>query len=158
MTSQLEVVEKKASSQSELCPNCGADLTGEYCHRCGQKKIHHREFGVKHFFGHVIHEFTHLDSNKIFKTFTFLLFRPGLLTAEYLGGRKGSYANPIRIYLTCSAIYFLFAWGALSGIRGGGVASATRSPRIIAIAEKKGVDAKALAEKLYQKRRSFRQP
>ncbi|MBA3354716.1 MAG: DUF3667 domain-containing protein [Pyrinomonadaceae bacterium] len=106
---------------------------------------------MKHFFGHVIHEFTHLDSNKIFKTSTFLLFRPGLLTAEYLGGSKGSYANAIRIYLTCSAIYFLFAWGALSGVRGGGVASATRSPRMIAIAEKKGVDAKALAEKLYQK-------
>ncbi len=31
------------------------------------------------------------------------------------------------------------------------MASATRSPRMIAIAEKKGVDAKALAEKLYQK-------
>ena len=152
MTSQLEVLEtKNERSQNEHCPNCEADLTGEYCHRCGQKRIHHHEFGVRHFFGHVVHEFTHLDSNKIFKTVIALLFKPGLLTAEYLGGRKGRYANPIRIYLTCSAIYFLFAWGTLSGIRGGGVDSATRSPRIIAMAQKKGLDPKAMAEKFYQK-------
>lgn len=156
MTSQLEVLEaKKEGSQSELCPNCGAVLTGEYCHRCGQKKIHHHEHGVKHFFGHVIHEFTHLDSNKILKTVGALLFRPGLLTAEYLTGRKGSHVNPIRIYLTCSAIYFLFAWGALSEIRGGGVRTANRSPGVVAMAKKKGVDPQILAEKLYQKAEKY---
>lgn len=141
--------------QTETCPNCGATLAGEYCQSCGQKRIHRHDFAIKHFFGHVIHEFTHMDSNKILRSFGTLLFRPGRLTADYLAGRKGSYINPIRIYLTFSAIYFLFAWSALSDIRGGGAARTARFPATISMARKKGVEPLALAEKIYQKAEKY---
>ncbi len=140
--------------QTEACPNCGAALRGEYCHSCGQKKIHRHDFALRHFFGHVVHEFTHLDSNKILGTFVTLIFRPGHLAAEYLAGRKGSYINPVRLYLTFSAIYFLFAWSALSDIRGG-VARTARSQATIAIAKKKGIEPLALAQKIYQKAEKY---
>lgn len=136
------------------CPNCGADLVGEYCHNCGQKEIHSHDFALGHFFGHVVHEFTHLDSNKILRTFSSLLFRPGLLTAEYLAGRKGRYIKPLRIYLTFSALYFLFAWGALSDIRGG-IQRINRNPMTIAMAQKKGMEPQALAEKIQQKAEKY---
>lgn len=156
MATQFETIERaEAVSQTELCLNCGADLNGEYCHRCGQKKIHRHEFAIKHFFGHILHEFTHLDSNKILKTLRDLMFRPGLMTAEYLAGRKGLYINPIRVYLTFSALYFLFAWGALLEFRGGGVRDAYRQPRIVAMARKKGVEPQAFAEKIYQKAEKY---
>ena len=120
MATYVEPLPNPKTPVDDHCPNCGAALTGNYCHNCGQKKMHREEFSVKHFFGHLVHEFTHLDSNKILKTLSGLVFKPGLLTSEYLAGRKGSYINPIRIYLTFSALYFLFAWGVLSDIRGGG--------------------------------------
>ncbi|MCA1557386.1 MAG: DUF3667 domain-containing protein [Acidobacteria bacterium] len=156
MATQLKDVQViEASEQNAECPNCGAEQLGEYCHACGQKKIHRHDLGIKHFFGHVIHEFTHLDSNKILRTFTALLFKPGHLTAEYLAGRKGSYINPIRIYLTFSALYFVFAWGVLSDVRSGG----QKDPRIMrsvtAVAKKKGVESQALAEKIYQKAEKY---
>jgi hypothetical protein len=141
--------------QAERCLNCGAELSGEYCHQCGQKKVHRHDFSIKHFFGHLLHEFTHLDSNKILKTLYVLVFRPGLLTAEYLAGRKGSYINPIRIYLTFSAIYFLFAWGALYDVRGGGTARMASNQRTIAMARKKGMEPVALAEKVQQKAEKY---
>ena len=75
--------------QTERCLNCGAELSGEYCNQCGQKKVHRHDFSLKHFFGHLLHEITHLDSNKILKTLYALVFRPGLLTAEYLAGPEG---------------------------------------------------------------------
>ncbi len=152
MATYLEGAETlEVSSQTERCPNCGTDLAGEYCHKCGQKKINRHEFSIKHFIGHLVDQCTDLESNKIVKTLTALLFRPGRLTAEYLMGRKGNYINPIRLYLTFSAFYFLFAWGALSDIRGGGAERAARSPTTIAMARQKGIDAKVLASQIYQK-------
>jgi Protein of unknown function (DUF3667) len=156
VATHLKTIETaEAVPQPELCLNCGADLNGEYCHRCGQKKIHRHEFAVKHFFGHILHEFTHLDSNKILRTLTDLVFKPGLLTAEYLAGRKGRYINPIRVYLTFSALYFLFAWGALLEFRGGGLRDAYRQPRIVAMAQKKGVEPQAYIDKIYQKAEKY---
>ena len=143
------------ASDSTKCLNCGAELTGEYCHQCGQPKLHRHEFSIKHFLGHLVHEFTHLDSNKVFKTLSALVFRPGLLTADYLAGRKGKHINPIRIYLTFSALYFLFAWGALADIRGGNVERTARNRYTIAVAQKKGIEPIVLAEKIHHRAEKF---
>lgn len=146
---------QSAASTDALCRNCGLGLQGKYCHGCGQKRIDKHEFALKHFFSHLLHEITHLDSNKILRTFFTLLFRPGLLTSEYLAGRKGIYINPIRVYLTFSAIYFLFAWTTLSDVRGGGAARTARSPATIAVARQKGVDPQVLADTIYRKTEKF---
>ncbi len=156
MATHLDPAEPGAtSSEPEICPNCGSELSGKYCNNCGQKKIHRQEFSVKHFTRQALNEFTDLESNKIFKTLVALLFRPGILAAEYRAGRKGKYVSPIRLYLTFSAIYFLFAWGALSDIRGGGSARAARSPATIAIARERGVDPQVLADRVYEKAEKY---
>lgn len=136
------------------CLNCGAALVGPFCHECGQKEVHPHEHSVRHFFGHtVLHELTHLDSNKILRTTAALLFRPGQLTAEYLAGRKGAQINPLRVYLTVSAIYFLFAWGAL--LNAGGFRDIERHPNLVAYAQKKGVTPASLADKIQQKAEKY---
>ncbi len=156
MATHLEDAETvEAISSTERFPNCGGELAAEYCHKCGQKKIHRHEFSIKHFMAYLVDECTDLESNKIVKTLSALLFRPGRLTAEYLVGRKGNHINPIRLYLTFSAIYFLFAWGALSDIRGGGAERAARSPTTIAMARQKGLEPKVLANQIYQKAETY---
>lgn len=136
---------------TDVCPNCDRMMDGEFCSGCGQKRVDHHEFAIGHFFSHLLHEFTHLDSNKIFRTLAHLITKPGLLAREYLDGRKGRYINPIRVYLTVSALYFLFAWGALGSAGGGGVENTARRPNFIAIANRKGVDPHVLAEKAHEK-------
>ena len=156
MATHLDAAEPGVISyESEICPNCESQLTGEYCNNCGQKKIHRQEFSVKHFARQAVNDFTDLESNKIFKTLVALLLRPGILAAEYLAGRKGKYVGPIRLYLTFSAIYFLFAWGALSDIRGGGSARAARSPATVAMARARGLDPQILADKVYEKAEKY---
>ena len=150
-----KVVSIEEVSSSTECRNCGALLEGKYCHRCGQKRIDHHEFALKHFFGHLLHEITHLDSNKIFKTIWALLFRPGLLTEEYVAGRKGRYINPIRIYLTISAIYFLFAWGPLLAARSSDMRMNAANPRFVATAARKGLEPAVFAEKVMQKAEKY---
>jgi Protein of unknown function (DUF3667) len=160
LAAQPETVEEPLSSppptaapeQQQRCLNCGAELTGEYCQACGQKKAHRHDLGVRHFFGHLLHEITHLDSNKIARTLLALLFKPGLLTEEYLAGRKGRHINPIRVYLTISALFFLVGWGPLVDSGGGGrVAAGSPSP-YASMAQRRGVDPQYLAEKIAQKR------
>jgi Protein of unknown function (DUF3667) len=136
------------------CLNCEAALVGPFCHECGQKEAHPHEHSLRHFFGHtVLHEVTHLDSNKILRTLGALLFRPGQLTAEYLSGRKGSQINPVRVYLTVSAVYFLFAWGAL--LSAGGFRDIEHNPNLVAYAQRKGVTPASLADKIEQKAEKY---
>ncbi len=135
----------------DVCLNCDGTVSGQFCEHCGQKKLDRHEFALTHFIGHLIHEVSHLDSNKLARTFGHLMVRPGLLASEYLAGRKGRYINPIRVYLTVSALYFLFAWGALSNAGGGGVEATAARPNFIELAERKGVEPGVLALKAHEK-------
>jgi len=98
-----------------------------------------------------VHEFTHLDSNKIIDTVRALLFKPGLLTKEYLTGRKGRYINPVRVYLTISALYFLFAWSAILNIRGFDFKNFAAQKWLIAKAQAQNVEPRVFAETLNRK-------
>jgi hypothetical protein len=63
---------------------------------------------VWHVAHEAVHEFLHLDG-KIFQTLRLLVLKPGLLTVEFLRGRRARYVGPLRLYLTCSLLFFLLA-------------------------------------------------
>lgn len=148
-------VQLAAIPQVPACPNCTAELAGDYCHQCGQKKIHPNEFSVRRFVGRLLTEFIDLESNKVFKTARAMILKPGLLAQEYLNGRRSTFIGPVKLYLTFSALYFLFAWGALSDIRGGGPARTARHPATIATARARGIDPRTLADQVYGKAEKY---
>jgi len=86
------------------CPNCGAIVSGNFCHDCGQETVLHppstREF-LHEFIGHYV-----ALEGKLWKSLLLLLFRPGQLTLEYVKGRRVRYVQPLRLYLTFSLIFF----------------------------------------------------
>lgn len=139
----------------EACANCNTALIGVHCHECGQKKINPNEFSLKRFLARVAGDFTDIESSKIFKTFTAMLTRPGLLTKEYLAGRRGNYIGPVKLYLTFSALYFLFAWGVLAEIRGGASERTARIPYVASIARKQNVTPAVVADKIHQRAEKF---
>ncbi len=89
----------------KICLNCGADLNGRYCHKCGQENIEPKE-NFWHLVNHFVEDLTHFDG-KFFITLKDLLFKPGFLSKEYLKGRRASYLHPIRMYVFTSAVFFL---------------------------------------------------
>jgi hypothetical protein len=93
-----------ASARPTHCANCGAPLADRYCGRCGQDS--HASLS----FGHFLHELAeglfHVDS-KFWRTLRTLLSRPGLLTEQYLGGKRLAYSPPFRSYLVISIVYFV---------------------------------------------------
>jgi hypothetical protein len=45
----------------------------------------------------------------IVQTLRLLLMKPGTLTKEFLEGRRARYISPLRVYLTCSVMFFALA-------------------------------------------------
>jgi hypothetical protein len=86
------------------CPNCGARVSGNFCHECGQETVLHppstREF-LHEFIGHYV-----ALEGKLLQTMKLLLLKPGQLSLEYLQGRRVRYIEPLRVYLTFSLIFF----------------------------------------------------
>jgi hypothetical protein len=144
-----------AATPIENCPNCGTSLVGSHCHECGQKKIQLNELSLKRFVGRVFNEFTDLETNKILRSLWALLRRPGLLAVEYLAGRRGNYIGPVKLYLTFSALYFLFAWGVLSEVRGGSRERIGRHSVTISMARQRGIDPAVLADQVVQKAEKY---
>jgi hypothetical protein len=134
-------------AHAAACRNCDAAMHGPFCAQCGQGAVH--ENPTAHELLHdATHEFLHLDG-KIFTTLRLLLTRPGFLTVEHLRGRRARYITPIRLYLTCSVLYFLVAAvadpveKAVARETGRSNVALTKRPRVILEAERVSQDSVA---------------
>jgi hypothetical protein len=103
------MIEAEQSSQkkqnNEFCLNCGTKLLDNFCHHCGQKDLPKRQT-----MGELIENFIgsfYSFESKFFKTFRYLLFKPGFLPKEYTAGKRESYYHPARAYVFISFIFFL---------------------------------------------------
>lgn len=96
----------------ENCLNCNTVLTGEYCHKCGQKRIAPGDRSVAKFLQHFVEEFFTFDA-KFFRSFKLLLLYPGQLTNEYIEGRVNRFISPLKMYLFISLVAF-FVSGIIS--------------------------------------------
>ena len=89
---------------SNPCLNCGTNVQLEYCPECGQRTID-PDPTLKEFLHELAEEFLHWDG-KLLSTFRMLVMKPGALTCEYLAGRRVRFISPLRVYLTCSLLFF----------------------------------------------------
>ena len=97
------------------CRNCNAMLEGPYCQRCGQKDVD-LERPLRELVADVVKEAFDVDGRAV-RTITTLFRHPGVLTREFLAGRRRSYTPPFRLYLVISVVSFLLiAWMAGRGV------------------------------------------
>jgi len=93
-------------ARTELaCRNCGTPAPLKFCPECGQETTLHPPT-----LGEFLHEFVgHYVAleGALWQTLRLLLGKPGRLTREYLDGRRRRYVLPLRLYLTCSFLFFL---------------------------------------------------
>lgn len=87
------------------CLNCGADLAGRFCAHCGQRDVPPRPT-VRELAGDAYGELVGWDG-KVVRTVALLVRLPGELVRAILDGRRAAYVSPVRLYLTCSLVYFL---------------------------------------------------
>jgi hypothetical protein len=87
------------------CANCGASLAGAFCAGCGQKRLSERERTLSHLLGEAFRQVTEIDG-KLLRSLRLLLFRPGVLSREYVDGRRVRYAAPLSLFLLANVLYF----------------------------------------------------
>jgi hypothetical protein len=90
------------------CLNCGAALGGQYCGQCGQR-ARSRLISLWELVSDAFGDLFELDS-RLWRTLVPMLIRPGLLTRDYLEGRRARFMPPFRMYLVLSLIFFLVAF------------------------------------------------
>ncbi|HEX9207579.1 MAG TPA: DUF4286 family protein [Steroidobacteraceae bacterium] len=95
----------RGAVSTENCLNCGEVLTGQHCSHCGQR-ARVRVLSLTGLLRDLFGDLVDFDS-RIWRTIFPLAFRPGLLTSEFLRGRRTYYTPPFRMYLTLSVVFFL---------------------------------------------------
>lgn len=90
---------------ADSCENCGAPVEGAFCSQCGQAAAS-IDMPVADFARDMASEALGLDS-RVRMTMGPLLFRPGLVAAEYVAGHRARFVPPFRLYLLTSLVMFL---------------------------------------------------
>jgi hypothetical protein len=97
------------------CRNCETPLEARFCPQCGQRNVD-LERPLAELLGDVVREIFDVDGRAI-QTLWMLFRRPGVLTSEFLAGRRRLYSPPLRLYLVISVLFFVVAtWVAGRGI------------------------------------------
>jgi hypothetical protein len=95
----------RGAFSTENCLNCGEVLRGQHCSHCGQRaKVRVLSLGT--LLRDLLGDITNFDS-RVWRTLVPLAFKPGVLTVEYLRGRRTHYSPPFRMYLILSVAFFL---------------------------------------------------
>lgn len=95
--------------EDKKCQNCGSLVRKRFCPRCGQENVETRQ-PFHYLFTHFIEDLLHYEGS-FWKTVKNLLFKPGLLTLEYLKGRRKQFVAPVKLYIFVS--FFVFFVGGL---------------------------------------------
>ena len=90
--------------EGRSCRNCGEALVGRFCSACGQEDAPlHRS--VRELATEFLGENFSFDT-RLWRTLRPLLLRPGLLTKEYLAGRRIRFVSPLKTYLIAALLFF----------------------------------------------------
>ena len=85
------------------CLNCGTDLQGIYCHKCGQQASNPTPKVWKFILEYLDNAF--IWDTKCLLTVWNLIRRPGFLTNEFNAGKFVAYENPLKLNM-----FFLFVF------------------------------------------------
>ena len=96
-------LQKKEVPPYKQCLNCGADLQGMYCHKCGQQATNPTPKVWEFILEYMNNAF--IWDTKCFLTIWNLIRRPGYLTNEFNAGKFVSYENPLKLNM-----FFLFVF------------------------------------------------
>jgi len=91
------------------CLNCSVplDIIDRYCHNCGQINTT-KKLSFKDFFNEFFASIFSYDS-RLRHTIVGLLFRPGMISKDYIEGKRVKYANPFRFFLSVSILFFIIS-------------------------------------------------
>jgi hypothetical protein len=104
---RLKARPKRFRHRSNTCLNCehALDISERYCSFCGQKnstkELTIKELLMEFFAGIIAYD------SRFRKTISALIFKPGKVSRDYVKGKRVSYVNPFRFFISTAIIFFL---------------------------------------------------
>ncbi len=77
-----------------------------FCHECGEKRPGERDLTLSAFARYAAESVTDTDA-KLYITLRRMARRPGLLTQEFVAGRRTPYVAPLQLFLIANLLYFV---------------------------------------------------
>lgn len=102
-TDEFDHLRSKAKVMNQ-CLNCQSELTGEFCSHCGQS-VRSRRGPIWQVAKQFADDIFTIDS-KVIQSLFVLLVKPGLLSKQFLNGKRASVLPPVRLYLVVSLLFF----------------------------------------------------
>ena len=96
-------LQKEKAAPYKQCLNCGTDLQGVYCHKCGQQASNPTPKVWEFILEYMNNAF--IWDTKCLVTVWQLIRRPGFLTNEFNAGRFVAYEHPLKLNM-----FFLFVF------------------------------------------------
>lgn len=87
------------------CLNCGTTYTGNFCHRCGQSRTTAR-YRLSNALRNITGGFFNIDSG-FGRTLFELLYRPGYMIRDFIGGKRAEYFRPFQTLFVLAALYIM---------------------------------------------------
>ncbi len=111
MSNTLHPEQKAEKISNNHCLNCGTELSGVYCHNCGQQSCNTTATVGGFIFEYLSNAF--MWDSRFIKTLWLLIRRPGYLTNEFLQGKIVSYVHPLKLNMfmlfVFISLFLLFA-------------------------------------------------
>ena len=98
-------MEKSHETSQTHCLNCGAVVSGEFCHECGQRVRDNVDRSLVRLIGEFFGNIFFLD-NRFFLTLKYLIAYPGRMTVEFLDGKRKKFISPVTLFLFINLVYF----------------------------------------------------
>ena len=146
----FETIEEQGSLPYVHCLNCGAELQGKYCHKCGQEALDKKPSVGGFVMEYLSNAF--IWDSQFFKTFWTLISRPGRLTNEFLAGRFISQEHPLKLNMFLLFVFItLFVFFASGDKINDSVLGLTNDERVFAFVQLDAVmDDEDLAKKIQE--------
>ena len=129
-----EVEKTDSNIPYKHCLNCGAELNGAYCHKCGQQAIDPKP-SIKEFTLEYLNN-AYMWDPQLFRTLWNLIFKPGYLTNEFLSGRIISHMHPLKLNMFMLFVFLtMFLFFSDTEKLNNSVRDITRDERVQAVLE-----------------------
>lgn len=90
---------------TEICLNCGTELTGKYCSNCGQQKLT-PGISVKNSFDEYFYKSIYWESSFNY-TVRDLFLAPGNFVLNFINGKRKDYIKPVGFFLMTVSFFIL---------------------------------------------------
>ena len=95
-----------AEVRDRSCRSCAAIVTGSHCGDCGERWIPNGGEPAGAVLAAWLSDFFGTDG-RVWRSLWAVLFRPGVLTVDYLRGRRRPWLRPLQLFIVANAMYFL---------------------------------------------------